>query len=180
MFARDLYPHPHPRPLPASRDPRHLDILQIFSIRCDGKYFNGWNFYLGILQIQENWAGQKFYNELACVFTAHDASKKCRLKSTSANGWRHFGQLEQRKSSVLFPIQSEKSPDSGFFTCDPTKKCIMPSSLERLRACLHGVGGPRSSGVGFFCFHALGDTKQNKLTPLDRGPPLHVNRVLKG
>ena len=49
------------------------------------------------------------------------------------NGWRHFGQLEQRKSSVLFPIQSEKSPDSGFFTCDPTKKCIMPSSRERLK-----------------------------------------------
>ena len=33
-------------------------------------------------------------------------------------------------------------------------------------------------GVGFFCFHALEDTKQKKLTPLDRGPPLHVNRVL--
>ena len=40
-------------------------------------------------------------------------------------------------------------------------------------------GGPRSSGVGFFCFHALGDTKQKKLTPLDRGPQLHLNRVLK-
>ena len=39
-------------------------------------------------------------------------------------------------------------------------------------------GGPRSSGVGFFCFHALGDTKQKKPTPLNRGPPLHVNRVL--
>ena len=39
-------------------------------------------------------------------------------------------------------------------------------------------GGPRSSGVGFFCFHALGDTKQKKPTPLDRGPPLHVNRPL--
>ena len=38
-------------------------------------------------------------------------------------------------------------------------------------------GGPRSSGVGFFCFHALGDTKQKKPTPLDWGPPLHVNRV---
>ena len=40
-------------------------------------------------------------------------------------------------------------------------------------------GGPRSSGVSFFCFRALGDTKQKKLTPLDRGPPLHghVNRV---
>ena len=35
-----------------------------------------------------------------------------------------FGQSEQRKSSVLFPIQSEKSPDSGFFTCDPTKKSV--------------------------------------------------------
>ena len=32
--------------------------------------------------------------------------------------------------------------------------------------------------VSFFCFHALGDTKQKKLTPLDRGPPLHVNRPL--
>ena len=39
-------------------------------------------------------------------------------------------------------------------------------------------GGPRSSGVGFFCFHSLGDAKQKKPTPLDRGPPLHVNRVL--
>ena len=39
-------------------------------------------------------------------------------------------------------------------------------------------GGPRSSGVGFFCFHALEDTKQKKPTPLDRGPPLHVNRAL--
>ena len=38
--------------------------------------------------------------------------------------------------------------------------------------------GPLSSGVGFFCFHPLGDTKQKKLTPLDQGPPLHVNRVL--
>ena len=37
--------------------------------------------------------------------------------------------------------------------------------------------GARSSGVGFFCFHALEDTKQKKLIPLDRGPPLHVNRV---
>ena len=37
-------------------------------------------------------------------------------------------------------------------------------------------GLARSSGVGFFCFHALGDTKQKKPTPLDRGPLLHVNR----
>ena len=40
-------------------------------------------------------------------------------------------------------------------------------------------GGPRSSGVGFFCFHALGDTKQKKPTLLDRGLTLHVNKSLK-
>ena len=38
-------------------------------------------------------------------------------------------------------------------------------------------GGPRSSGVGFFYFHALEDTKQKKPTSQYRGPPLHVNRV---
>ena len=37
---------------------------------------------------------------------------------------------------IVFLIQSEKSPDSGFFTCDPTKKCIMPSSLERHKGIL--------------------------------------------
>ena len=37
-------------------------------------------------------------------------------------------------------------------------------------------GGPRSSGVGFFCFVSPRAWKQKKPTPLDRGPPLHVNR----
>ena len=40
-------------------------------------------------------------------------------------------------------------------------------------------GGPQSSGVDFFCFHPPGATKQKKPTPLDRGPPLHANRVLE-
>ena len=61
----------------------------------------------------------------------HYASKNAELKSTTTNGWRHFGQSKRRKSFVLFPIQSEKSPDSGIFTCDSTNKCIMPSSRER-------------------------------------------------
>ena len=37
-------------------------------------------------------------------------------------------------------------------------------------------GGPRSSGVSFFCFVSPRAWKQKKLTPLDRGPPFHVNR----
>ena len=36
--------------------------------------------------------------------------------------------------------------------------------------------GPRSSGVGFFWFVSPRAWKQKKPTPLDRGPPLHVNR----
>ena len=58
--------------------------------------------------------------------------QKCRLKSTTTDGWRRFGQSEQPKSSELFPIQSEKSPDSGFFACDLWKKCIMPSSRKQI------------------------------------------------
>ena len=65
------------------------------------------------------------------VHVSRVQSQICRARRTTTNGWRHFGQSEQRKSSALFPIQSEKSPDSGIFTCDPTKKCIMPSSRER-------------------------------------------------
>ena len=88
--------------------------LQLLSIRWDGKYFNGWNFYLDILQIQENWAGRN----LITNSRVYIHKQKCRLKSTTTNGWRHFGQSEQCKSSVLFPIQSEKGPDYGIFSCD--------------------------------------------------------------
>ena len=49
--------------------------------------------------------------------------------------------------------------------------------LERFKGLFTWSEVPRTSGVGFFCFHALGDTKQKKLTPLDRSPPLHANRV---
>ena len=34
--------------------------LQLLRIWWDGKYFNGWNFYSDILQIQENWASRNF------------------------------------------------------------------------------------------------------------------------
>ena len=50
--------------------------------------------------------------------------------------------------------------------------------LFTLRACLHGVGDPRSSGVGFFCFHALGDAKQKKPTPTRPGSPTPCKQSL--
>ena len=65
-----------------------------------------WMKFLLILQIQENWAGKNFITN-SHVYDCSLRKQKCRLKSTT-NGWRHFGQSEQRKSSVLFPIQSEK------------------------------------------------------------------------
>ena len=55
--------------------------------------------------------------------------------------------------------------------------CLVKSQLYASKGLFTWSGGPRSSGVGFFCFHALEDTKQKKPTPLDWGPPLHVNRV---
>ena len=55
------------------------------------------------------------------------------------------------------------------------KFCKM--SIQSIKGLFTWSGGPRCSGVSFFCFHALVDTKQKKLTPPHRGPPLHVNRV---
>ena len=50
--------------------------------------------------------------------------------------------------------------------------------LPFLKTLFTWSGGPRSSGVGFFCFVSSRAWKQKKPTPLDRGPPLHVNRPL--
>ena len=55
------------------------------------------------------------------------------FKTTWAKEMTSSGSTVTLTYNVLFPIQSEKSPDSGFSTCDPTKKCIMPSSRERLK-----------------------------------------------
>ena len=55
-------------------------------------------------------------------------------------------------------------------------QCLHATLLPDTKTLFTWSGGPRSSGVGFFCFHALWDTKQKKPTPLNRGPPLHVKR----
>ena len=60
---------------------------------------------------------------------------------------------------------------------DPIPWCACTLGAREFKGLFTWSAGPRSSGVGFFCFHALGDTRQKKPTPLDRGPPLHVNRV---
>ena len=82
------------------------------------------------------------------------------ISFTDINRWEHAvgkGQTTSKRSKYLFNFLDCNRPFKGLFTWS---------------------GGPRSSGVGFFCFHALGNTKQKKLTPLYRGPPLYVNRVL--
>ena len=61
-----------------------------------------------------------------------------------------------------------------------------PNALDQIMFCaFHSFLDPvymewwtRSSGVGFFCFVYSRAWKQKKPTPLDRGPPLHVNRPL--
>ena len=56
-------------------------------------------------------------------------------------------------------------------------KIILPKKILKSKTLFTWSGGPRSSGVSFFCFVSPGAWKQKKLTPLDRGPPLHVNRL---
>ena len=69
---------------------------------------------------------------------------------------------------------------------NPTEKRASPCTCRVISVLLVKTlftwsGGPRSSGVGFFCFHALADTKQKKPSPLDRGlpPPCKQGLILE-
>ena len=49
--------------------------LELFSIRWDGKYFNGSNFYLELASNLRKLSQQNIHNELACLFTTPCARK---------------------------------------------------------------------------------------------------------
>ena len=76
---------------------------------------------------------QKFYKELARVFTAHlYASKNADWNQQQLTDG---GVLANQKMAQIIRIGSypiRKSPDSGFFACDLWKKCIMPSSRKQI------------------------------------------------
>ena len=60
----------------------------------------------------------------------------------------------------------------------PTKPGSPTPCKQGLRPCLHGVGDPGLVGLVSFVFTLWGTQNQKRPTPLNRGPPLHVNRVL--
>ena len=65
------------------------------------------------------------HNARVCILCSL-RKQKCRLKSTTTNGWLRFGQSEQRKSSELFPIQAKKVPILAVL------HVIMPSSRKQI------------------------------------------------
>ena len=80
-------------------------------------------------------------------------------------------EAEQRKSIKKSYFQQEKRYWKVGI------RLFVEEKLTERTTILRDTTKKMSSGVGFFCFYALEDTKQKKPTPLDRGPPLHVNRV---
>ena len=73
-----------------------------------------------------------------------------------------------------FPAQLRNSNfnyNSPIVPCDTIVTHSHAQPFKMAKGLFTWSAEPRSSGVGFFCFHALGDTKQKKPTPLDRGPP---------
>ena len=110
-----------------------------------------------------------------------DSDKSRRLGKTEFNNcfiirsrsfFFHESPPEEKRPAIFTQERSQKGEKREFFYAW-AEYYLQPNT----KGLFTWGGGPRSSGVGFFCFHALGDTKQKKLTPLDRGPPLHVNRV---
>ena len=64
-------------------------------------------------------------------------------------------------------MNSERSVSKAYAkrrTFQETNQTPIWVDLNEVKGLFTWSGGPRSSGVSFFCFHALGDTKQKKLT----------------
>ena len=105
------------------------------------------------------------------LFKAIDrwATKEVEKQRLTSGGKVKRGILgEEIVKAIRFPVMSQKEFASVVVDCDILTKTLFTWS-----------GGPRSSGVGFFCFHALENTKQKKPTPLDRGPPPPGKQGLK-
>ena len=62
-----------------------------------------------ILQIQENWVGRNFItNSCVCIHCSL-RKQKCRLKSTTTNGWRRFWPSGTAQIIVFYPIRKEST-----------------------------------------------------------------------
>ena len=92
----------------------------------------------------------------------------------------YYGQFASSLGKESPNIVSEFSPLNTDTFYGPLSVCFYGVWLYFLfkatKTLFTWSGGPRSSGVGFFCFVSPRAWKQKKPTPLDRGPPLHVNR----
>ena len=86
---------------------------------------------------------------------------------------RHLAKGSREVSSV--------SPGKVDFSCSPAQWTTFQASHPLTKSLTTGLftwsGGPRSSGVGFFCFHALEDTKQKK--PTRPGSPTPCKQGLR-
>ena len=81
--------------------------------------------------------------------------------------------------SLSWLINCVQSCQSGVRKCLVCEWSMVSIPLEcdsPIKTLFTWSGGPRSSGVSFFCFVSHRAWKQKKPTPLDLGPPLHVNR----
>ena len=94
-------------------------------------------------------------------------------------------------TAVFSVVTQRSSPQTAAYAFGPGFRQYMwiarvnsnyvgcPLKINLIKTLFTWSGGPRSSGVSFFCFVSSRAWKQKKPTPLNRGPPLHVNRPFK-
>ena len=95
------------------------------------KIFQWMELLLGHSSNSRKLSWQKFHNELACVFTAHYASKNVDWNQQQLTNGGILANRNSANHPYCFLSNQKKVQILAFFTCDPTKKCIMPSSRER-------------------------------------------------
>ena len=111
---------------------------------------------------------QKFHNEHACVFSAHYVSKNADWNQQQLTD----GGILANRNSANHPycfLPNQKKVQILAFTCDPTKKSIMPSSRERRKG-LIGRGHDLRLAAGRTMWQQLWQRTQRTRT-WKLGPP---------
>ena len=149
------------RPLPVSPKPRlrseakRADLLQVDLLASGASlYWPRSGRLLKVYQVRSHW----YKND--CLFSS-------KWNSISKEKFNRFA------LSIALKVEINKNA-----VCRLLKRRFYLTKLTK--TLFTWSGGPWSSGVGFFCFVSHRAWKQKKPTPLDRGPPLHVNRPLIG
>ena len=149
-----IFQPPPPTPPPPPPPPQPLHMYSYNVIHSMGK-----------------WISLDIFCYITYSFTNKSLSVKTELRPVNNSSWR----FSLFKALIEIPILM-LSPLHELSVAWQVIRFSITDCMHVIKTLFTWSGGPRSSVVGFICFVSPRAWKQKKPTPLDRGPPLNVNR----